>query len=64
MTYVIWKGLHGVAAQEFANARLAHEGYRDLDRRGAKYLQVIGPDGSEIDVDALAALAAAEESRS
>ena len=64
MSFTIWFGLHGTAAEEFGSAREAYAGAQDLKRRGAKYLQVVGPDGTDISMDALAVLASPGEEAS
>ena len=64
MTFTIWFGLHGASAEEFGSASAAYEGALDLERRGAKYLQVVAPDGKDISLTALAALAAGGEEAS
>ena len=60
MTFTVWMGLHGAAAAEFPSARAAIDGVRDLERRGADYLQIVDPQGREVSVDDLTRLAAAE----
>ena len=64
MTFTVWFGLHGASAEEFDSAREAHDGALDLERRGAKYLQVVAPDGKDISMDALAALASSAKEAS
>ena len=60
MSFIVHYGLHGAAATEFASAGETLDGVRDLESRGAKYLQVTDPEGREIAFDALAALASSE----
>ena len=60
MSYTIWIGLHGAAAEEFAAAAEAAEGYLSLQARGARYLQVVGPDGQDLAYEALRALVKSE----
>ncbi len=57
MTFTVWFGLHGAAAKAFGSAREAYDGALRLERRGTKYLQVVGPDGKEVSMEALATLA-------
>ena len=64
MSFTVWFGLHGAAAEEFDSAREAYEGALDLERRGAKFLQVVGPDGTEMKMGELADLASRGEEAS
>ena len=41
MSFVIWMGLHGAAAEEFETAEQAYRGYLGLRERGAKGLQIM-----------------------
>ena len=54
MSFTIWMGLHGAAAEEFETAEDAWRGYLDLESRGARYLQ-IEEEGRELAITALAA---------
>jgi len=60
MSYVVWYGLHGAAAEEYATAAEALEGIRALEQRGAKYIQPTGPNGCEISVEWLEQLLRAQ----
>ena len=64
MSFTVWFGLHGAAAEEFDSAREAYEGALDLERRGAKFLQVVGPDGADMNLGELADLASRGEEAS
>jgi hypothetical protein len=54
MSFTIWMGQHGAAAEEFVTAEQAYRGYRDLAARGARYLQIMEGD-REIAFEELAA---------
>ena len=54
MSFTIWMGLHGAAAEEFETAEDAYRGYLDLEARGGKYLQIV-EEGRELAITELAA---------
>ena len=44
MSFTIWMGLHGAAAEEYETAEQAYRAYRDLEARGGKFLQIMEGD--------------------
>lgn len=54
MSFTIFYGLHAAAAEEYDSASAALGGYRDLDKGGARYLQIV-EDGREIGIADLVA---------
>jgi hypothetical protein len=62
MSFVIWIGLHGAAAEEFETAEQAYRGYLGLQERGARDLQIV-EDARDVSLAELAARvgASAEE---
>ncbi|HEV2866145.1 MAG TPA: hypothetical protein VGX37_06485 [Allosphingosinicella sp.] len=62
MSFTVYHGLHGAAAEGFASAAPALQRLLDLERRGATSVYAVDSEGREVDNDQLARLAAGEES--
>ena len=60
MSFIVYYGLHEAAAEEFPSAGAALHGLLDLERRGAKYVHAVDPNGKDVDVEELSRLAAEE----
>ena len=60
MSYVVWFGLHGAAAEEFATPAEALAGIRGLEQRGAKYIQPTDPEGREVTIQELERMIASQ----
>jgi hypothetical protein len=63
MSFMIWFGIHGAGAEEFASASAALDGYDALERRGAKHLQIVNESGREFSRAELERAASVEGSR-
>ena len=61
MTFMVYHGLHGAVAEGFDTAREALGRWDELERGGAKYIQVVDPAGRDLSREEIDRLAAGPE---